>query len=130
MKNVLFVAVISLLFVGTSVAGSLDISDTLSKIPSLKQGAMYDLAGDDILYLSTMQIVSYKNIALEGGYASDDKIVAVVSYPVISLKDFGVAVPIVELIELNVGFGIGVRDIGSKNEFAYGPTVTLINVNF
>ena len=84
-------------------------------------------------YVSTAQVLVWKNLSLEAGYATDDKIVAVISYPILKLKDLGVDTPVLDLIEFNVGAyaGIDFNEPGSDQVDAdYGVSLTLINIKF
>jgi hypothetical protein len=98
--------------------------------PELKQGVLFNIEDSTFSYLSTIRVMSWKKVSLEAGYSSKDSLVAVISYPIIKLKDLGVDVPIVNLIEFNIGFGAGWKRLTGSNEFTYGPTITLFNVKF
>ena len=95
--------------VSSLVFAELDLGDLIEKAPPLKQGIAYSLVDHDISYLSTIQIIDWKGISLEAGYSSKDKAVAVISYELLKLKELGVNVPILDLIEARVGgyFGYG-----------------------
>jgi len=133
MKKLLLVGLI-MLFAGTAMA-QLDVTDTLSKFP-LKQGVAYDVDNYKVSYISTIEVANYKNISLEVGYSSVDDIIGVISLPIIKLKDF-VNIPIIDLIEFNIGYYIGYSRIDlcdgmgqGNNEFVHGPSLTLLNVKF
>jgi len=118
-------------------ADSLSIGDTLKKLPALKQGIAFNAVDSEIEYLSTVEVLGFKGITLEVGFSSNDKVVGVASYKLASAKDLGIDVPIVDLLELNLGVyaGYGRVAIGPGNakdntEFSWGPSLTLINVNF
>lgn len=128
-------------FAGVAKAETLSIGDVLSNLPALKQGMAYSLADNQLNYLSTAEIVKYKGFALEGGYAgaaenTGNKIVGVLSYQVANLKDLGVTVPILDLIEFNVGAYAGYGSIQfagntkNDNEFDYGLSLTLLKTKF
>jgi len=119
---------------GLCQAESLSISESLSKIPALKQGVAFNVLDSEFEYLSTIEIANYKGITLEAGFATNDKAVGVISYKLASAKDYGITVPIVDLLELNVGVyagygrvAFGKENSKDNNEFSFGPSITLIN---
>ena len=124
-------------------AETLSLTDTLAKLPGLKQGVAYSLADSKINYLTTLDIMQWKGISLEAGFAADaentgHKIVAVVSYDFINLKKLGVTVPVLDLIDIRLGVygGFGQINIGDapamrgNNELDYGVSATAITVKF
>lgn len=119
----------------------INLNETIGKLPALKQGIAYSLVDNKINYLSTVEIVKYKGFALEAGYAgkadeTGHKAVAVASYQVAKLKDMGVDIPVIDLLEFNVGYYVGVGriqftgDTGNDNEIDHGVSATLINIKF
>ena len=113
----------------------IELSETLKKIPALKQGLSYSIADSEFSYLSTVELASWKGFTAEAGYSSSDKLVGVISYPILKLKDFGITLPILDLLEANIGlyagFGrIALHDTGGNNEFDYGASLTLIRVKW
>jgi len=136
-KLFLVVALILALVIPAVAQESLSIGDTLEKIPGMKQGIGYSFIEHDINYLTTIELMNWQGIALEGGYNSKDKIVAVISGDLVNLKELGVKVPILDLIDLRVGLyaGYGRIDIeegmrDDSNEFDWGASLTLITVKF
>ena len=108
--------------------------DLLKKVPSIKTGIGYSIVDSKINFLSTFTVAEYKNFNLELGYAGDsensgDKVIAVVSYKVIALRDY-LSVPVLDLIECNIGAYYGVGNIGAGNEQDYGATATAIKWKF
>lgn len=120
--------------VSMAFADSLSIGDSLKKIPALKQGIGYSLKNSNIEYLTTIELANYKGIALEAGYTSQDKVIGVISYPILKLKDLGVTVPILDLVEANAGlfYGFGRINIMELDtaEDTYGVSLTLLKVKF
>lgn len=111
-----------------------DILDDLSRLPGLKQGVAFSLADSQINYLSTIEIASYKGFSLEGGYAgraqeTGDKIVAVASYNILSMKDH-TNIPILKYIEFRPGVYAGIGRITGSNEFDWGISATVLNLKF
>lgn len=113
-------------------AEDISLSNALENLPGLKQGVAYSFSDSDFSYLSTIELAEYKGLTLEAGYSSKDKIVAVISYPLLKLKKY-LDLPILNLVELNIGAYAGYgrisidRDFG---EFDAGISATLINVKF
>ena len=137
-KVLILLMILTFVGVGVGYCDTLDISETLGKTGNLlekvdlKQGIAYDVASDEIDYLSTIEIAKYKDIALEVGYSAKQKVVAAVSIPVLALRDY-IALPILDLVEFNFGYFVGFDRIGisdGNNEFVHGPSVTLIKVKF
>ena len=139
MKKLIVLALLIgiVLISGVAQAESLSIGDVAKKLPALKQGIAYSLMENDIHYLSTLEVLNWKGIALEAGYSSKDLAVAVVSYELLKLKDLGVTLPILDLIECRVGgyagygrIAIGLGNAKDNNEFDYGLSATLLSVKF
>jgi hypothetical protein len=137
MKKLLLLIAVMLIAVPCSAEG-IDLSTIGDKFP-LKQGVAFSLEDSCWNYLSTIELASWKGITLEAGYAGAEentkhKAVAVVSYPILKLKDY-VNLPVLDLVELNAGFYVGYGRLNllndeSKGEFDYGPSLTLINIKF
>lgn len=130
MKKVLLIMAALLLFAATPSRA--DVSDAISKIPDMKQGIVYDVDTNEFQYITTTPIMEKYGVTLEAGYASENALVGVISYKLLELKDY-VSLPLLDLIELNLGYSVGVKRIGSgggNNEYMHGPSLTLINVKF
>ena len=123
-----------LMLAGVAQAQELSISETVKKIPALKQGIAFSLIDNDVSYLSTLEALNWKGIALEIGYSSKDKAVAVISYELLKLKDLGVTVPILDLVTCRVGAYAGYGSINSReidrSEFDTGLSLTLLDIKF
>ena len=133
MKKLLALTLGLLMFVGVASADTLSVKDVLEKVPALKQGIAYSLDKEEIVYLSTIEILTKDPFALEVGFASDDALVLVGSVHLLDLKDY-VQIPILDLLECNLGVYAGYSrigdDSGGNNEFDYGLSATLINIKF
>jgi len=131
MRKCLVMLAVLFFAVSLSYADNLSLGEVLQKVPPLKQGIMYEVADCKIEYLSTLEVASWKNITLEAGYTQENTIIGVISYPILKLKDLGVNLPILDLVELNIGYGVGVDELFTREcELKHGPTLTLINVKF
>lgn len=139
-RQILLVTV-ALLALASNARAELSLNETLGKLPALKQGIAYSLVDNKVNYLSTMEVLKYKGFALEAGYAgnaeeTNHKAVGVISYRLGGLKDLGVDVPVLDLLEFNAGYYVGVGriqfygDTGNDNEIDHGISATIINVKF
>lgn len=127
-------SVIVFLFICGTAYAQLDLLETAKKVPDLKQGIAFSLIDNQVNYLSTAQIAEWKGISLEGGYAgtakdTGNKVVAVISYPLLKLKNY-ISLPVLDLIELNLGVYAGYGRILGSNEFDAGISGTAINLKF
>jgi len=105
-------------------------SNWLGKIPGLKQGVMYNVPDGSVSYISTIELASWKKATLEGGFSSDNAaMIGALSYPIVNLKELGVTLPILDLVELNVGMSAGYK-FGDGGEWMWGPSATIIDVKF
>ena len=137
MKRILVVLLVALALVGCNRqearAEHLSISEQLQALPALKQGIAFSLVENEVNYLSTIELANWEGFTAEAGYSSNDKIVGVISYQILKLKDLGITLPILDLIEFNLGIYGGYGRIGissEQNEIDYGLSATLINVKF
>lgn len=99
-----------------------------------KSGIGYSVADSKINFLSTVEIANWKNITLEAGYAgaaenTKDKAIAVISYPLFKLADY-VSLPVLDLIECNLGVYAGIGRITGSNEIDWGASATFLNIKF
>lgn len=116
------------------VGSSLSVVDTISSLPGLKQGVAFSIADSQINYLSTIELVTFKGVSLEAGYAgrgknTGDKAVAVISYNLLSLKDY-TNIPILKYVEFRPGVYAGIGRIGGSNEYDYGVSATVLSIKF
>jgi hypothetical protein len=111
-------------------ASTVQIVDTLKAVPQAKQGLMWAPGSQEVAYIATWQLLEYQKFAVEGGYLGAGGLIGVLSYDVGGLKDLGVKMPILELVEFNIGYGLGQQFIGIKNVGIAGWTVTLIRAKF
>lgn len=102
----------------------------MKKIPALKQGVAFDVAEGEFKYLSTVGILKYDDFGLSAGYSGDDKVVATLTYRIGGLNRFGIDTPITNLIDIEVGYYIGIGRLTGSNEVSHGPSITILNVKF
>jgi hypothetical protein len=129
--------VIGLLFAGAAYAqdaapaeSRLEIVDLLKKLPDFQQGVFYNAIDSQLEYMASTQLLTWKGLALEAGYSYENAALLVISYPILKLKDIGVTLPILDLVEFNVGGAVGISRVTGDNEFVAGGTLTLIKVKF
>ena len=133
MKNLILTVMAVMLCFGIARA-ELNIGDLVKKVPDWKQGVSYSLIDHDFNYLSTLELVKWKGLALEAGYNSENAAVGVISYQLLKLKDLGVTVPVLDLLECNLGAYVGYKRLEIKSiddaEFDTGISATLINLKW
>lgn len=109
---------------------NLEIVDLLKSIPGLNQGLFYNAIDSKLEYMASIELAQWKGITLEAGYSYEDAALLIASYPVLKLKDIGITLPILDLVEFNLGGAIGLNRINGSNEFVAGGTCTLIKVKW
>jgi len=113
---------------------ALNLGDIVEQLPELKQGLAYSIENKEFNYISTVEFMQWKDLTFECGYSPSDAILAVISYRIAGLKELGVTMPILDLIEFNLGYYAGVRQLNFENqddtEFDHGLSVTLMNIKF
>jgi len=114
----------------STTANAVQVSELLKAIPNANQGGMWIPGTQEVEYISTWPFLTYQRVSLEGGYLTAGGLLGVLSYDVGGLKDLGVNTPILNLIELNIGVGGGVKYVGDKNVWVGGVTGTLIKLHF
>ena len=132
-----------LLLATISRAESVKFSDIVSKLPAFNQGLAYDAVDNQFNYLSTIDVVSWKSLTLEAGYAglfstdnpenTGNKLVGVLS---VKLLDLGGVVnfPILDKVVFRPGIWLGVGNIGStdfnSSETSWGVSATVLSLKF
>ena len=132
-------AVVFCSMVSVANADVIKLSEYLDKLPPMKQGIAFSLADSKLNYLSTIEIAKWKFLSLEGGYAgaaenSGNKVVAVLSTNIANAKKLGIEIPIVDLLDVNVGFYAGYGSINGvalgDSELDYGISATLLTLKW
>jgi hypothetical protein len=136
-----FILIALFAFIATiSNAQEVSLTDSLKKIPNVKQGVAYSIQDGKFNHISTVDIIKKNGFNLEAGaaYKADNtgvKAVAVLSYDLLKVKDV-VQLPILDLIEFRpgvyVGYGRveGFQDSQLKGEGDYGISLSVINLKF
>jgi len=99
-----------------------------------KSGVGYSIADSKMNFLSTVELAKWKELTIEGGYAgsqenTQDKLIAVISYPLIKAGQY-IDLPILDLVECNLGVYGGFGRLTGSNEFDYGISATFLNIKF
>lgn len=131
-RNPLLLPLFLLLAISQARASS--IFDVAAQMPAMNQGVAVSVLDSNINYLSTVDVVKWKGFNIEAGYSgrakeTGDKIVAVLSYDLLSLKD-KTTIPILNLVEFRPGIWYGVGRIGGSNEVDYGISATFLSLKF
>lgn len=119
---------------GVCYAEELSIGSIVKAIPDLKQGVMYDIRNKEVEYISTAQILKYKDLSIEIGYSPKTEILGIVSYKLGSLEK--VDIPLLNWVSFNIGMGVGYdrldKDVSKTDDsgLIYGVTATLIDIKF
>ena len=135
------VLAIGLSMIASVARAETSLSNVLGKLPTLKQGVCYSLNDSRFNYLATIDVLNFSGFNLEVGYAgvakfTADKAVAVISYDLLSLKDIGVKVPILDLVSLRPGIYAGAgriegfQDGRLKAEADFGASLSVIDIKF
>jgi len=126
------VVVDEVVVVEENVAPVIDLSQEIDIIPALKQGIIYSVDDQKFSYAFTTQILEWKGLSLEGGYAPADTLLGVVSYRLGGLEQLGINVPILDLLDANVGYYVGWKDFSNSEDskFDHGIAATLLNIKF
>lgn len=132
--QVLLVLCLTLILTNNVRADELKISDTLKSLPNLNTGVGWSFDKNEIVYLSTLNLIEYKGFKLNGGYASNDNLILSTSYELTNLKKLGVNVPILDLVKIEPVAFIGWGSINTKaisdSEFNYGIGINILDVKF
>jgi hypothetical protein len=120
-----------------SFAEEVKVGNILQKIPALKQGFAYSLVDSQFNYLSTIELMKWKRISLEVGYAgraenTGDKAVLVASVDLLDMSDV-ITFPILDKIVFRPGiyFGgnINVKSM-TDTESDWGVSASFIDLKF
>lgn len=109
------------------------IVEFFKKMPGMRPGVMYNYKDSDVSFLYTAILAEKGIFAIEGGYSTSDDLVGVISFKLVALKDLGIDLPILDLIEFRPGYAVGTSRIGSGGgncEFVHGATATIINIKW
>jgi len=131
-KLLIMVAVLVVCFTGLAIAEPVDISEVLDKAPEIKEGMMYGFEDAKFKPSTSFDLVAYKDFAIElGGIAEDSEGFVALSYHVVNLKeDKGVTIWILDMIDIGVAAGYGLKEIGNLNQGEWLLGATLLKAKF
>lgn len=138
MKKLFLSSALILMLAGVSNAEPVTVKEITSKLPPLNQGIAYSMVDNKLNYLGTIDVVNWKALTLEVGYAgaadnTGNKLVAVAS---IKLLDLGNVVnfPILDKVVFRPGIYFGAGDIGNtdfdSSETDWGVSATVLSLKF
>lgn len=121
MKRFILVMAILAIAGGVCQAEPIDISTAFDKViekaPDVKEGVLYSFDDNKAKISNSFDLIAKNDFALElGGIAEDNEIFIGGSYHLIALKEKGVTIWILDLIDINVFAGYGLKEIGHGNE--------------
>ena len=141
MKKLLLTMAI-LAFLTIPARAEIDLSDLSEKLPALESGIAWDFDQKGMTYTSTLTLLEWKGIKLDGGYAGtpDNKneeqahsLIAGLSYEITNLEKLGVTIPILKHIKLEPMVYCGWNSINSQeigtSEFTYGAGIKIFEVS-
>lgn len=120
MKVLSFLLIMVLCFTGLAFAETLDMSDAIDKIPveEVKEGVLYSWDDNKIKPATSYSLLDLKELSLDLGYIIDDEEAFIgVSYNLINLReDLNVTAWFLDLVEVSITAGYGLKRIGVDNE--------------
>jgi hypothetical protein len=98
----------------------------------------FDLKSKNITDYVSADILDWNSFSLSGGYSTSSAIVASLDYDIGGFSKFGITSPLLSVIDLRVGFMVGVSDLSfattggtaERNKLVYGPEITIVSVKF
>ena|SRR3990167_4940571 len=134
MKKLLLTIVLCLGLAGIAQAEPLRLSEIADKLPPIKNGIAYSFQTHEFNHIVSAELASWKGLTFEVGGVADNKVVGIVSYPLLKLKDLGVTLPVLDAVEANLGvyFGWGRIDFSKEgnNEWESGISLSLLSLKF
>lgn len=135
MQRIILVLAFLLILPTLAKAEPLNVSEQLAKLPSLNQGIAFDARNSEFNYITTADILTWKDFTLGGGYSADNKLVATIAYDIGGFKKLGIDVPILNYVDLRVGAYLGMSDFSTassddRNKLSWGPSVTIVSIKF
>ena len=137
MKKILLL--IALLLVPTicKAQATVDLSTIISKL-TLHEAVGFDIASRNVTDYTSADILDWKSFALSAGYSTSSAVVASIDYDLGGFSKFGITSPLLSVVDLRVGFMVGVSDLSfassggsaERNKLVYGPEVTIVSVKF
>jgi hypothetical protein len=113
------------------------ISEILSKV-TFHEGLGFDIASKNAVSYTSADLIQWNSFSLSAGYGTSAAIVGSIDYDIGGLTKLGINVPVLNLIDLRVGFMVGLADISTasssgsaeRNKLCYGPEITIVSTKF
>lgn len=128
---------------GTAVKPVDTLKNLVQKVPTNRHGVFINIQDSDVDYITTWEV--YKpnleqkylkdRVTVELGYSPKITLLGVIAYRVGNLKDLGVTIPLIDVLGINIGAGVGysriaLHDTAANNEFKWGLTATILDVKW
>ncbi len=139
-KKILLTVILALILLPSlsrAQATPVSISDILSKV-TMHEAVGFDINSKNAVSYTSADLIDWKDLSLSAGYGTSSAVVASIDYDIGGLAKLGLNVPILNLIDLRVGFMVGLSDISTasssgsaeRNKFLYGPEITIVSTKF
>ena len=118
-----------------------DLSSALNKL-TMHEAVGYDIASKNFTDYTAADIVIgtgiLTNFSISAGYSTSSGIVASADYDLGGLSKLGLNSPLLSVIDLRIGFMVGISDISTasssgtaeRNKLEYGPELTVSSFKF
>lgn len=141
LRKLILLAILLLIPSLSKAQAVVDLSTAFSKL-TMHEAVGFDIGSKNVTDYTAADIIVgtgfLTNFTISGGYSTSSAIVASVDYDLGGLTKLGLNVPIINLVDLRVGFMVGVSDLSfattsgtaERNKLVYGPEVTIVSVKF
>jgi hypothetical protein len=139
MKKVLSILAVLLLWGEVVFAQTtpVTISEILSHLTA-HEAVGFDLHSKNAVSYTSFDLVDWKMLSLSAGYTTSSGVVGSLDVDLGGVSQFGITSPLLSIIDLRVGFMVGMGDMSTasssgtaeRNKLIYGPEVTIIKVNW
>ena len=133
------VLILFLMLTGNSFAQTTTtpISSILDKL-NFHEAIGYDIASGNVTSYTSADLLDWNNFSISAGYSTSAAIVASADYDIGGLSKLGLTVPLLSVVDLRVGFMVGLANISSattsgtaeRNKISYGPEITIVSTKF
>ena len=139
MEKILSILAFLMFFGGVVFAQTtpVTISDILSHL-TMHQAVGFDLHSKNAVSYTSADLFDWKMLSLSAGYTTSSGIVGSLDVDLGGVSQFGIKSPLLSIIDLRVGFMVGMSDMSTassngtaeRNKLVYGPEATVIRVNW
>lgn len=131
MKKLLIILSIIGLCIGCGKANAepIKLGEIIDKL-QLSQGVAYNIVDSKFEYITSTPIIEKGDFTLEIGYASNESLITVASYKLLSLKDY-IDTPLVKHLMAKPGLFYGLDRISKgEGEAVWGVSFTALEIKF